>query len=268
MLHLSGSAEPTDTAEFTRALADDLRGVLSLPPNAAPVSTKGNYPALDALTIDLTGGRVNPEKMPPKPTGIGQAHPAMSAKSLRITAHPVFVEAGRVTLDVSAKDAAFDCDRDSAGRLVLLPTAWRDGSAAVEIPLADLQTLVTTHATAEAAKQGAKVTKLELHLAARGERTIDLDVRVTAKKMMMSGTIQITGTLDVDDNLVAKVSGLRCTGTGVAGTIAAAALGSKLKGVDGRSFPLGGEAVAGMRLRDIRVVSVDPVVKVSAAFGA
>jgi hypothetical protein len=66
--------------------------------------------------------------------------------------------------------------------------------------------------------------------------------------------------------LNATVSRLTCEGEGVAGKIAATFIAPKLKRVEGQTFPIASFAYAGMRIRKLEIVSVDPV-RIVAAFG-
>src|SRR5437016_1251817 len=148
MFYLSGSTEPTNHDEFIRALDGGLRQAFVFPSNAVIVTTEGNYPAYELFKIDFTGGRIDPSRMPPKPAGIGPAHPAATAKVLRIIAAPAFFGAARVTAEMSVTDAALDYGRDAAGRLLLMPNAWRNGRVSAEVPRADLEPAVLAEAAA------------------------------------------------------------------------------------------------------------------------
>lgn len=268
MFYFAGTTEPTNNEEFIHALEGGVRQILMLPQDAKIIHLDGNYPAFDLLKIELTGGRVDSTGLlPAKPVGVGPPKPAVTAKSLRIVANPVQIAAGRVKLEMSAREVSLQYDVDSAGRWMLLPASVSEGQAIMEISRGDLEAIILAGATAAAEKQGAKVTKLELHLTPRGERSLAIDVRVTAKKMMMSGVVRVSGDVDIDDNLVARLSRLTCEGEGVAGKIAASVLAPKIRQAEGRAFPLADFAFAGMRPRDVRIQSVDPV-RVVAMFGS
>jgi hypothetical protein len=84
--------------------------------------------------------------------------------------------------------------------------------------------------------------------------------------MMMTGTIVITGKLDIDDELNATVSGLNCTGEGMVGTLAAGIVQKHLKPHDGTTVPLMTFSLGDVALRDLKIKVKDSV-EVSAAFG-
>ena len=265
MFYLAGKTEPSASEEFVKALEGGLREVIQFPVGSQIVTTTGGYPAFDSLRIDLTGGRLNPSRQPDKPLPAGPAHPGITAKSMQITARPIYVDAGRVTMELTAENVVLQYDKDRTGRVLLMPVSSIGGTLKVEIPKDDLQALVLSRASIAAAQQGAKITSLELELTARTERSLSVNLRVHAKKMMMGGTVHISGQIDLDDQLTARLSQMKCDGEGVAGKIAAGFLTPKIKQVDGRSFPLADKSLNGLHLNDVRITSVNPV-RVEAAF--
>ncbi len=267
MFYLAGTIEPTSADDFTKALEGGIREVVTLPSDLKIVTLTGDYPAFEAIEIDLTGGRINTANRPEKPRGLGTGKNEVTAKIFQIFAHPLNVDAGRISLDLSARAVTLRYDLDPSGRQIILPVSSESGTLKMEIPLADLEALILARATAAAAQQGAKITALELKLIARTERSLAIDLRVHAKKMMMGGVVHISGRVDLDDHLTARLSEMNCEGEGVAGKIAAGFLTPKIRQVDGRSFPLAAESLNGLHLHDLRVTSVDPV-RIEGAFGA
>jgi hypothetical protein len=267
MFYLDGNTEPTNAVELSRALEAGLRQVLSFAAGTEIVTLEGPYPEAKLLHINLTGASVDPSRKQPKPVGVGKLTHAMSTESLRVVGHPVNIEAGKVKLDLAASDVSFNYDRNASGQLLMLPASCRTGTATVEISRSDLEAMVLTQATVAAAQQGAKITRIDLELILRSERSLAVDVRVHAKKMMMGGVVHVTGQVDLDAQLNATLSHLTCEGEGVAGKIAATFIAPKLKRVDGQTFPVASFGYAGMHIHELRITSVDPVI-ITATFGA
>lgn len=267
MFYLTGNSEPTNSEDFSKAIEGGIREVITFPPDARIVMLTGNYPAFDAIKIDLTEGRINTANRPEKPRGVGTGKREVTADIFQVIAHPLQVDAVRISLDLSANSVTLRYDLDPSGRQIILPVSSESGTLKMEIPRADLEALILARATTAAAQQGAKITALELKLIARSERSLTIDLRVHAKKMMMGGVVHISGRVDLDDRLTARLSEMNCVGEGVAGKIAAGFLVPKIKQVDGRSFPLADESLNGLHLHDLRVTSVDPV-RIEGAFGA
>src|SRR5207248_738702 len=94
---------------------------------------------------------------------------------------------------------------------------------------------------------------LELKLVSQGPRTVDVQVRVKAKKLVMSGTVIVKGRLEIDDALVAKASNLSCDGEGMFGNMAAGMIQGTLRAQEGRRFPLTTFSLGGLALRDVRI---------------
>jgi hypothetical protein len=108
---------------------------------------------------------------------------------------------------------------------------------------------------------------LELTLTGEGERSIAAEVRVKAKKLMVSGVVRITGRVDIDDELNATVSRLDAEGEGVVGSMASGLVRSKLKPFEGRTFPLMTFSLGDVSLRDLKI-DVKNNVQVTAEFGS
>jgi hypothetical protein len=97
---------------------------------------------------------------------------------------------------------------------------------------------------------------------------VAVEVRVKAKKMIMSGVINVKGRLDLDDELNATVSGLSASGEGVIGTMASGFLQNKLKAYEGKKFPLMAFSLGDTTLRDLNISAKGANLQVSASFGS
>jgi hypothetical protein len=83
----------------------------------------------------------------------------------------------------------------------------------------------------------------------------------------MSAALRITGQLDLDEKLTAKISGLDCTGDGAIASIACGVLKPHLQKIDGREFPLMSLPLGEVRLRAVQI-SVEDKLIVTAEFGS
>src|SRR5262245_49652262 len=84
----------------------------------------------------------------------------------------------------------------------------------------------------------------------------------------LAWSVWAEGRLEVDDKLVASVTGLSFRGEGAMGMLLADKLGEKLKGVDGYRLPLAVVPVGGLRLRDLRLHVSDTDLELEASFGS
>jgi hypothetical protein len=131
----------------------------------------------------------------------------------------------------------------------------------------DIASLARAAAEMAAKQQGIKIEGLDLTLTSEGKRSLAADVRVKAKKMMVSGVIHITGRVDVDDEMNATVSNLDCDGEGMIGSMASGLVKSKLKPYEGKTFPLMTFSLGDVALRDLKI-DVKTNVQVTAEFGS
>jgi hypothetical protein len=168
-------------------------------------------------------------------------------------------------ISFSADDVKIDVAKNASGDLAPALGAARNGSVLVELTRAELQGMLMAFAQAGAAEQGAKIESAELSLSQAGDRAIAATLRVKAKKAFIPATVLVEGRADVDERLNVKLSGLRCTGEGMVGSVVAGVLGAKLKPFEGKEFALAPEALKKLRLEGLKVDAGDPV-RLSATF--
>jgi len=108
---------------------------------------------------------------------------------------------------------------------------------------------------------------VQLEVQPRGDRSVDAQVQLRARKLFFSTVIRIAAKLDLDEELNATVSGLTCAGDGAIGSMACGFLKPHLDAIDGRMFPLMALPLGEIRLRDVRL-SVTDQLTVTAEFGA
>jgi hypothetical protein len=250
---------------LAEAVEGGLRALMTIAPGRDIASADGEYPALEGLRVDLTGAQADMTRRPVPPAA-GETGAMVTVRELRIAGRPIQVENARVTLELSAADVRLRYARGEGG-LWLVPLGVAEGRIVVEIPRGDLEALILAHAREAGKAQGANATKLDLKLDLQGPRSIAVEALVTAKKTLLTGTVRLTGRLDIDEGLAARISSLDCVGQGVVGSVAAAAIKPKLKRAEGRTMSLGALAFAGLRPRDVRAESVDPL-RIVGSFGS
>lgn len=268
MFPLAGKDFPSSADELAVAIQDALTDVFELPGrNGTGVNVTGpKFPALKTVRINLNGATVSATEPPPKPKPTGKRQPGPHVDKLEITAQPIQYENTKLNLKVTGSGLQFDFARDKKGHPLLVLTDADDGHVEAKISKADIETLLRHAAGLAAEQQGIKIQDLDLDLEQAGPRSVAADVRVKARKLMMSGVIRIRGQLDVDDELNATVSDLSATGEGVVGTAAAAIVNKKIQQYNGQTIPLMAFSLGDVALRDLKI-SVKNDVQVSAAFG-
>lgn len=247
---------PTNRQEFVDTLTQSLRPLFVLPADRPMVLAEGeNYPRFDRLVIDVSDAQINRAYRPARK--LGQEMPGVSAAQFSIVGRGIRYETARLNLDVSATEAELVFDQDADGRLLLLPAHAQDGRLLLQITQADLESLLYAVARDVAQPNGVTIEKIELKLTCPGERTVLLDVRVTAGKKMGPFPVRVvvrgSGQLTLDEALNARISGLACQGEGTAGKIVAALVQGYLKQWEGRVFALGQSFLGSLRLHDVRI---------------
>jgi hypothetical protein len=269
MFPLSGKKFPTSTEELDESLTTALTDVFTPDGDEGEVVSidGGKFPSLKSVTIDLDGATVSAKKPPPKPLGTGKRQPGPSVAKLELSASPIQYEQAKLNLKLSAAGLKFDFDRDKKGNPLLVLTDAKSGKVDARISKDDIESLLKEAAGVAAKQQGIKIEDLELELKKAGPLGVAADVRVKAKKLMMTGTIHITGRLEIDDELNATVSDLDCKGEGMIGTAAAGIVRKKLTPYEGATVPLMAFSLGDVALRDLKI-DLKKDLHVTAAFGS
>ena len=122
--------------------------------------------------------------------------------------------------------------RTARARILLLQDA-AEGGVEVALALPGLEALALAGAKAAAARHGVTVERVQIALQGRGERALDVVVQVEAKKLFLSAVVRISGSITIDEQLVARLK----VGTGD-GTLGSLACGRHphLAQLNGREF--------------------------------
>ena len=119
--------------------------------------------------------------------------------------------------------------------------------------------MIAELAKGEAAKQGVAVESVALNVKQHGARSIAAEVRLRARKLFLSATLQIDGELDIDERFNATISGLKCTGSGALGTLACGVLGPHLERLNQRSFSLLALPLGEIQIREIQLTAGETI---------
>ena len=268
MFPLAGKNFPDSAEALAEAIQGALGQVLTLAAKGDAVSAEGGkYPSVKKLKINLNNAEVSASEPPPKPTPTGKRQPGIEVDQLEVVGHPIKYEKNKLDLELKASGVKLDFGRDKKGQPLLVLADAKTGHVQAKMSKADIEALARTAAEMAAKGQGIKIEDLDLTLTSEGKRSLAADVRVKARKMMVSGVLHITGRVDVDDELNATVSKLDCDGEGMVGTMASGLVKSKLKPYEGKVFPLMTFSLGDVTLRDLKI-DVKSNVQVTAEFGS
>jgi len=265
MFPLKATTLPSSAEALERLLNESLRRVFAV--EVDPVSVRdASYPNLAEIDIALDRARLRPD--PPQPQMISEkTSPALHADSLAVHASALSIGPATVDLSLSARSLHLNQGKDSNGEIVLSIHDAAEGKIDISAPLADLEEAIAQVAKGEAGKHGVTIENVQLTARAMSPQSLEMEVGLRARKLFLSASIRITGRLDLDRDLNAKISCLKCQGDGAIAAIACGVLDPHLQKLDGREFPLMSLPLGEVRLRDVRI-GVSDKLSVTAEFGS
>jgi len=264
---LAGKQFPRTPDELSGSIRDALSEVLTIPKNGSAVVVDApKFPTVKKMKVDLDGASVRAATPPPPPKPTGKREPGITVSQLEVTARPIKYEASKVNVQLKGSGLEFDFAKDKKGAPILVLTDAEDGNVDLNIDKADIKSLALAAASMAAKEQGVTIKDVEVNLRSEGKRSVAADVRVNAKKMMVSGAVHLKGKLDVDDELNATLSDLECTGEGVVGSIVSKFVQPKIKPYNGRKIPLVTFSLGDVSLRDLKIDAKNGL-HVTARFG-
>jgi hypothetical protein len=197
----------------------------------------------------------------------GQGAPALRVDELHIGGSGLMIGPASADLVLRAREVGLNQALDQNGEVVLLLQNAADGSVEITTSKPDIERAIGAVAKHEAGKHGVNIDQVQLTVRQRGERSVDAEVQLRGRKLFFSTTLRIGASLDVDEELNAKISRLTCHGDGAIGALACGALAPHLEKLNGRTFALMGLPLGEIRLRDVRL-SAGEKLSVSAEFSA
>jgi len=218
MLLLKTTTFPSSAAELACLLNESFRQLFLV--DADPVTIRDkSYPHLKELSIALDGASLRDN--PPRPSSVqGAVKPAVTVDRLEINASALTLSPAVIDVSLSARAIQFVQARNADEEIVLSIVSAADGRIEIAASPSALEALVTRVAQSEASKHGVTIDSVQLKLRAKTSRSLAAEVRLRARKLFLNASIRISGQLDLDDELIATISGLDCNGEGTIATLA------------------------------------------------
>ena len=265
MFPLKTATLPSTAEALERQLNQSLRELFLV--TSEPVAIRAaSYPRLEELHVSLSGAKLRGQP-PPIPLLSSKPMPAFDVDSFKISASALSIGPASIDLSVSAGSVQLCQAYDSAGNVVLLLNNAAAGRIEISASPSDLEALIAEVAETEAGKHGVAIDGVQLTLRSKSPHSLAAEVRLRAKKLFLSASIRITGQLDLDEELNARISGLDCTGDGAIAGVACGVLKTHLQKIEGREFPLMSLPLGEIRLRDVQLAVGDKL-SVTAEFGS
>lgn len=83
-----------------------------------------------------------------------------------------------------------------------------------------------------------RIESAELDITSNGDHDVSVNVRVRARKAVLSAVINVGARIRIGDDLVMTLGGLTCQGDGVVGKLVAMVMRQKMAGFEGTQYPL------------------------------
>jgi hypothetical protein len=222
------------------------------------------FPRIETLTISLDGAALNSNPAQPNFTARDRGR-EIPVGQLKISGRDVEIRGATANLKLAASEVRLVEATNTDGEIVLLFDGALSGRIEASADKAAIESLIETFAKQQAGTHGVTIERVTLDLQQRGARSIAAEVRLRARKLVVGASIRVTGQLDVDDALNARLSNLRCHGEGALGCVACSLLSPHLNRADGLEFPLSALPFAQLRVRDVQIAAGDRVT-ISAEF--
>jgi len=258
---------PGNTSEFVACV----RGLLAQGVAAGPdaVQVAGEFPAINGLTVDLTGATPLDH-----PTGQwldgagGGVVSEFAVDALQVIGRPFGDAARPIDVEASARQCRGQFVRTSDGAVALRMAGASDGRLRVSIARATVERIAMIEASKAARAQGVEIKDVQVAWRSEGVRDLSLEVQVKAKKgFLPAAVVRVRGRVSIDGALTAKISGLSVDGEGMVGGFAAGLIRPKLSQAEGMSKSLLALPLDDLRITDVRVGVTDDRLTVEGAFG-
>ncbi len=220
----------------------------------------GLFPEVKIMRIDLSGSKVTREHGMAAAGGTTISGPErLHIDQVELNATPIEFEGMPLAFQLHATGAKFAPAGGAGSRAFLIPITAATGELLVSAQRTELEKLAHSLVAAAASKQGIEIKKTRLELHSTSARSLDFRAEVTAKMFIMSATLTVSGKLEVDDQLNARVSGLSCRGDGMIASAANAFLKPHFQRIESQPFSLNAFSLGELQLRDISLQTGETV---------
>lgn len=231
------------------------------------VTVRGdNVRALESISLDLSGARVDFLRRPPRPQAT-ETKPALFANELSVQARPFSILGSEIAFELNASAVELEQAKQPDDKLLLLLRRAASGHVCIEAARDQLERLLTRAAEKLAQKQGVTIESVQLHLAQSEPRTLEAKITVAARKLLFRPILNLAGTVAISDELAVTISNLSCHGDGPIAALACAAITPQFRRIEQRPFPLSAFPIGEVQLHDVELQLTENRVTIAAKFG-
>ena len=236
---VAGPAAPVRTQPQRGRLASWLRRLFHpRQPAIENRAARQRAVACGNLQVNLSGTSLGLTKLISKlKAAASVAGPQIKIERLEIIGQPIRVQQASFELDVLAKNlrlAKAAQNKSQPGSLIDLD----HGQITVLITPEDFQRLLTTVADEFLREYYVTISEAAVRFETPSRRQLLTDLQVTAKRGWLRARLQVTGGLEIDDDLHARLYGLQVHGRGILGRLIAAVATRRLRSLQEKQFSL------------------------------
>jgi hypothetical protein len=259
---------PRTTEELVESMTRGWdRTPVALAPGRQTITAVGTPPVVRSLTVDLSDASINPKVKSAAVSRKAPTERTMTVKQLAVRARSVHVaDDATLNMMMTADDARLDLKHDKAGDPLLTLTEMRTGTFEFSTKITDIEAILLAAAKADAGKVGLNVQSVDLDLVAEDDRTIKGALKVRTKFAFIGAGLMFTARVQIDDDMNAKLTDLKCWGDDVLGPVIIGIMRPALDKHNNREKLILSFPDPSMRLRDVRV-TVDDAIHVKAEVG-
>ena len=255
---------PSSKDELAQALDEALHRLVHKEGPIVDVRSRV-FPYLDEIAINFDGAYFH--SLPPALLPAAeQIKPALEAAVVTLSAQKISIHGVPLDLRMEARDVALHKGADANGEAVLLMQKVRDGQVTISVRQLELEKAIAQIGARETGRHGIMLEEVRLAMRARGPRSLAADFRVQARKFLLRAKIDISGQIEIDENLVAKIS-LKCKSDGAIGSFACSALNPIFGRLNNKTFSFASLPLGEIQFRDVRLAVADTV-ELTADFGS
>jgi hypothetical protein len=263
-LPLEGIKDLESAGDLLAGLTRGFESRIELPSGHQPITLSGEFPHLEALTVNLSNATLRKEYKPrelKKPTA---PQPKVFVKNFEYVARPLKYQDGPMEWHITAKDAELSLIRDGEKGSLILTNA-SEGSFEFSMNLANVRPMLLAGAKAHA-KGGFSVRDVEISARCENERSLLIDMKVDATWMLLPATFRIKGRIDIDESFNVCLSGLGCEGRNLGGLLLSGFINDAMQKHNGKLMPLAAWPGDRIRLSGAKI-NLDDQIRIKAAFG-
>lgn len=255
MLPLYRKEFPASKADLAQALEEAAHRII--PKSDQIVDLRARvFPYIDEIAINCDDTHF--DSPPPAPAAlVGETKAAFDVATINLSARNISVTGVPVNLRAEAREVVLHKGEDESGNAVLVLHSLREGQICFSAGLLDLESAIQKIAREKA--RGVTIEKVRLAMRARGPRSLNADVHVQARKLLLRAKIDISGQIDIDEGAALRLLNLKCKSDGAIGAIACNLLDPVFARLNDRTFPLASFLPEQIQIRDIRVAVADTV---------